>query len=387
MPATKLNNLIYRARIALPWGVPRLEKDPRLIVQGSPLHNRSDYVRLLRRHHVLGSAALLRDPMHRVILLCSSARPAHAVTEHSLFRVASITKMAASLAALRAVDEGRLALDVPIRSFLSAQSSLPELEGVTLRHLLSHTSGLKDPENLETALNRELPFPEILPGCRASAPGEMFRYSNLGFGLIGSLLEAVYHQPVSIILRQLVFQPLGMNATLSAADLDPSAIVPITRIWPWNPGKDLILTSLGSRPITAPDPLRHYGFTSGAMYVDLPSLERLTDCLMHQGIPLLRPEIGALMAEKHAEYGSVSPTLSYGFGLLRIQDHSLSGSIILGHQGFAYGCADGAFWEEGTDRMILFLNGGCSEARTGRLGLANRDMLRWALKTEMPSWT
>ena len=189
-----------------------------------------------------------------------------------------------------------------------------------------------------------------------------------------------------MILRQLVFHPLGMNATLSAAELDPAAIVPITRIWPWNPGKDLIQTPLGARPIMAPDPLRHYGFTSGAMYVDLPSLERLTDCLMHQGLPLLDTKLGALMAQKHAEYGSVSPALSYGLGLLRIQDHALSSSVILGHQGFAYGCADGAFWEEGTDRMILFLNGGCSEARIGRLGLANRDMLRWALKKEMPSW-
>lgn len=48
---------------------------------------------------------------------------------------------------------------------------------------------------------------------------------------------------------------------------------------------------------------------------------------------------------------------------------------------------DGAFIEEETGRAVVFLNGGASEARTGRLGLVNRDVLQWALKQEMPSWT
>ena len=92
------------------------------------------------------------------------------------------------------------------------------------------------------------------------------------------------------------------------------------------------------------------------------------------------------MTKEHAVYGRLSPTLSYGLGLLMIRDPKLSSSRILGHQGFAYGCADGAFWEEATGRIMITLNGGCSEARTGRLGLANRDFLRWAFRKELPSW-
>ena len=88
----------------------------------------------------------------------------------------------------------------------------------------------------------------------------------------------------------------------------------------------------------------------------------------------------------HVSYGKLSPTLSYGLGLLRVHDPSLAGHDLIGHQGFAYGCVDGAFWEEGTERLLLFLNGGCSEARTGRLGVANRDMARWAFRKELESW-
>ena len=92
------------------------------------------------------------------------------------------------------------------------------------------------------------------------------------------------------------------------------------------------------------------------------------------------------MKKEHADYGKLSPTLSYGLGLLIIRDPSLSDSRILGHQGFAYGCVDGAFWEESTGRLLITLNGGCSEARTGRLGLSNRDFIRWAFRKELPSW-
>lgn len=60
---------------------------------------------------------------------------------------------------------------------------------------------------------------------------------------------------------------------------------------------------------------------------------------------------------------------------------------ILGHQGFAYGCVNGAFYEEGTGRRVILLNGGASEARMGRLGRINRDILRWALREDNDAWT
>ena len=72
--------------------------------------------------------------------------------------------------------------------------------------------------------------------------------------------------------------------------------------------------------------------------------------------------------------------------MLFIRDPALSSGRIVGHQGFAYGCADGAFFEEDTGRILITLNGGASEARQGRLGLLNRDLLRFAFKKEVPSW-
>ena len=386
MPTTRFKNMVYRAE--LPLRAPRLERSPELQVSGE-VRTLPEYIGLLRKNHVLGSSLLLKGGDRRAVVLCSSGNPPHPVREDSLYRVASITKMAASLAALAAVSEGKLDPESPVLPYFSGVSDIPSLRDVTLLHLLSHTSGLKDPPNLENALLAGKTFLEILKqdGTRVSPPGSEFHYSNLGFGLIGCLLEAVYDLPIPEIMDRLVFAPLGMNAYIDASALNPDRIVPITRILPYRPGSDLLVTPLGKIPLNHPDPLRHYGHTAGAMYLDLRSLEKLTDCLQAGGAPLIPPELGSGMTRKHASYGKISPTLSYGLGMLIIRDSTLSEGRILGHQGFAYGCADGAFWEENSGRTVLFLNGGASEARKGRLGLCNYDVLRWALRKEMPEWS
>ena len=122
------------------------------------------------------------------------------------------------------------------------------------------------------------------------------------------------------------------------------------------------------------------------MYTDLPSLTRLVCCIRDGGDPLLSRQYSGYMKKEVSSYGSLSPTLAYGSGLLIIRDRRISDAPVFGHQGFAYGCVDGAFWEETTGNIIISLNGGCSEARTGRLGIANLDLCRWTFRKEMPQW-
>ncbi len=386
MPTTKLSNMVYRARIAIPWHIPGLERHPQMSVDGSPLFSERKYLHILRKHHVLGSAAMLDDSTRNVTILTSSGNPKHEITAQSVFRVASITKMASALAALVAVEAGKLSLKAPISSYLSEFGKIPGLDRISLFHLLSHTSGIEDPVGLEEALLREESIVNILPASIRYDPGQRFQYSNLGFGIVGCLLESVFHQSVEEVFQQIIFKPLHMKATLSASTLNEEQIVPITRIYPWHKNGDLRVTPLGKKPILDPAPFFHYGYTAGAMYVDLSSLRELLLCLMQNGSPLLHSDLGSMFSQQHAQYGKISPQLSYGLGLLRIDDPTISSSLILGHQGFAYGCADGAFWEKDTGRMVLFLNGGASEARRGRLGLCNYDILRWALREEMPQW-
>ena len=384
MPTTKLKNILYRT--ALPFFAPNCPKHPITSVSGrEPVFSR-DLESLHRRHHVLGSAVLLSSFGEHCLICTSSVNPEHKAYPETLFRVASITKTATAVLCGRLIDERILDPDRPVGEYFNDESARSALEGITMRHLLSHTSGIIDPPGLEQSVVNGRPFPEILPDERRFTPGSSFHYSNFGFGLIGCVLEALLSAPVGQIFREKLFEPLQMNASLEACLLPVDSIMPVTRILPYTKGRDVVVTALGSRPLLSPDPLRHFGHTAGSMYTDVLSLQKLLNVLIREDDRFLSAYWKNEMLTGHASYGNLSPTLSYGLGLLRISDPSLSDGLIYGHQGFAYGCVDGAFWEESTGRSVIMLNGGAGEGRTGRLGLLNRDIIRWAFRKEMPAW-
>ena len=385
MPTSKIKNILYR--FALPLAAPGPDANCLLSTAGGHLIHENVYRKIIRKHHVLGSVLLLSDGAQSVTVYSRSLRPEHNPLISPVFRVASITKMATALMALICVQKHLIDLDVPVQSVMPREfRDSEELNGVTLRHLLSHTAGLKDPPDMEQSLLAHRSVLDVLKGCRVSKPGEIFRYSNLGFGLIGCVIEELLQESVISAFDHYLFRPLGSRATLNPNLIREEQIMPVTRVLPYHHGCDIRITALGREQFKSPDPFLHYGHTAGSMYTDIDSLRKLMQCLMKRGEPLISQELGLEMTKIHASYGKLSPTLSYGLGLLRINDSKLSDSSIWGHQGYAYGCADGAFWEEKTGRLMIFLNGGCSEARVGRLGLCNRDLLNFAFRKEIPSW-
>jgi CubicO group peptidase (beta-lactamase class C family) len=119
------------------------------------------------------------------------------VTPDSTFKVASNSKAVTAYIALRLVDQGMLALDEPLDSYLS-QPFLPQEEYrpvVTLRHTLSHTSGMG-----RTGISRKVRFP----------PGAGYSYSPSGFVYTQKVVEEVTGQSLEELGQELVFQPLGM---------------------------------------------------------------------------------------------------------------------------------------------------------------------------------
>lgn len=386
MPTNPVKNLIYRALL---FRAPSPYKLMRHEASGQELNHLPYYEHLMVRHHVLGATLLLDDGDRRAVLNTTVTVPMHKAQEDTLYRVASITKMATALVTLSCIAEGLFTLDAPIRPLLPETAHAAVLDGVTVRHLLSHTSGLTDVPAMDAAMREGRSFDDVLadPAIRACEPGKRLIYSNFGFGLLGCLLENVTGQSVEELFRHRLFAPLGMRATLDASTLDESLIMPISRVLPYHAGSDVTITALGRKPLESADPLRHFGHTAGAMYTDAASLAKLLRLIhlrgAHEGMQLIPAD---LMAEMTREQ-SATPTRRYGLGLVLLERPKLWPRRLLGHQGFAYGCVDGAFIEEDTGRMVIFLNGGASEARKGKLGLVNQDVLRWALTKEMPSWT
>jgi CubicO group peptidase (beta-lactamase class C family) len=135
------------------------------------------------------------------------------VTPETVFEVASNSKVVTAYAALRLVDQGRLALDESLAASLVTPWLPPSsyAERITLRHVASHSSGLTD-SSLGT-VSKAIAF----------EPGSAFRYSGAGFLYMQEALEQVTDSSLEELARRLVFEPLGMESSSFAgrADLEP----------------------------------------------------------------------------------------------------------------------------------------------------------------------
>jgi CubicO group peptidase (beta-lactamase class C family) len=135
------------------------------------------------------------------------------------YRLASVSKQFTATAVLLLVANGRLALDDPLARFFAGTP--PRWRHVTVQHLLTHTAGLLDYEDLtppDTA--RPLRDQDVLDIVRPHAdgyhaPGAAFRYSNTGYCLLALIVAQVAGQPFAAVLRERIFAPLEMINTLA----------------------------------------------------------------------------------------------------------------------------------------------------------------------------
>jgi CubicO group peptidase (beta-lactamase class C family) len=147
------------------------------------------------------------------------------VTPQTLFQAASISKPISALAALRAVEAGKLNLDTDVNRYLKRweipSNSFTQRNKVTLRELLSHTAGMTVHGFGGYASNETLPtIEQVLDGAPPAnspavrvdiAPGTQWRYSGGGYVVVQELLEDVSGEPLSKILKEAVLVPLQMN--------------------------------------------------------------------------------------------------------------------------------------------------------------------------------
>jgi methyl acetate hydrolase len=159
------------------------------------------------------------------------------ITPDTIFRIASMTKPLTSLAALMLVEEGRLSLDDDVSRYLpafiapkvltrvdeatGALDTRPSAKRITLRHLLTHTSGIgyswSNPELAaaqritKAANDSELPL--------VHEPGERWTY-GASTRVVGDIVQKVTGQRIDALLQARVFTPLGMTET--AFDVDPA---------------------------------------------------------------------------------------------------------------------------------------------------------------------
>lgn len=136
------------------------------------------------------------------------------MTEETIFDAASLTKVTATAPSIwLLIGQGKIVLDAPVKTYI------PEFTGgwrdeITIRHLLTHTSGLRPDLTLTDKWSgfdeawRRIINEEVL-----QRPGAVFRYSDINFELLGEVVHRVSGEPLDQFARKHVFEPLGMRDT------------------------------------------------------------------------------------------------------------------------------------------------------------------------------
>ncbi|HEV7990300.1 MAG TPA: serine hydrolase domain-containing protein [Gemmatimonadaceae bacterium] len=152
------------------------------------------------------------------LAVLDSAQP---VTDTTVFRIASVTKEFTAAAILQLAERGTLSLDDPLRKWMPGWH--PDAGVITIRHLLSHTSGIVDvPYGSATARPVRLELARdfhdsLLAWPRADTlrfrPGTSWQYSNAGYQLLGRIIERASGQSYAAYVREHLLQPLGLRHT------------------------------------------------------------------------------------------------------------------------------------------------------------------------------
>jgi CubicO group peptidase (beta-lactamase class C family) len=267
------------------------------------------------------------------------------VDTRSLFRIASMSKSFTALAILQLRDAGKLRLDDPVSMYLPEMTNLTYLTTdaptITIRHLLTHSAGFPEdnPWGDRQLADSDQELMELIAGgvSFSNVPGIEFEYSNLGFALLGQIVQVVSGQEFQDYTSEHIFEPLGMHSTVWEFERATAERLALGYDW-----VDETWVNV---------PLEHHG-SFGAMGGLITSIEDFTAYVaLHLSAwpPRSDPDHGPLtrssLREMHQpwRFGSLMPGFrypngrecpsarSYAYGLGWMRD--CDGKVTIGHSG------------------------------------------------------
>ncbi len=233
------------------------------------------------------------------------------MTEDTIFDAASLTKVVACTpAVMLLVERGHLGLDDTVHSHL------PEFRGdgkeaVTVRHLLTHTSGLRpDIETRSDWTGRQTAIQKAAEEKLQAPPGTALRYSDINFFLLGEIVQRVSRQPLEVFVDRELFGPLRMTDTgfmPAASRIGRIAPTEVVNGKPW-------------RGVVHDPTARKMGGVAGhaGLFTTAADLARFARMLLHggelEGVRIFRPETVALMTRVQTP-ASLSARRGFGWDI------------------------------------------------------------------------
>ncbi|MFD4524429.1 serine hydrolase domain-containing protein [Streptomyces sp. NPDC058470] len=271
-----------------------------------------------------------------------------ALTTSDRFRVGSVSKTFTAVVLLQLVDEGKLALDASVNSYLPGL--LPD-DRITVRHLLSHRSGLYDYTNdmfaqtvpgFEAVRNKVFSYQDLvdlsLEKPPTNAPGAAYSYSNTNFVVGGMLIEKLTGQSVSTQYQQRIITPLNLTST--------SYVHPDTAIQGRH-ANGYLPPDEGGSLVDSTEQTVSWAQSAGAIISSTRDLNTFFSALLGGRL------MSAAQLAQMQQWTPVNSTQGYGLGLRR-RDLSC-GVSVYGHTGTVQGYYTYAFTSKDGKRSVTAL--------------------------------
>ena len=248
----------------------------------------------------------------------SGRQPVAVDPQKSLFRVASISKIPTSIAAMQLVEQGKVDLDADISAYLDFEIERRFDEPLTLRHLLTHSAGFDEKGSLTKTTDLEA-YVKNDPPAQVFAPGTTPGYSNYGMALAGYIVQRVSGQPFETYVREHVLEPAGMTTSTYEQPL-PAGLAGSLGPGYTSTGEEVSFELMGD-------------FPAGSLTVSAPDFAAFMNAQLSRSPKLLREETWEQMWSPglgEDKLGNRAKAGEMGLGYFDLSRH---GRRIVGHGG------------------------------------------------------
>lgn len=282
------------------------------------------------------------------------SNPTHSlITADSKFRIASITKQFTAAAILQLIEAGKLELSTPITTILVKLG--PYADGVTIKHMLTHTSGLPDYEDIANEASPDSFTDEDVYQvlCNVSTldfePGSAYHYSNTAYCLLAVAVRILSGLSFKDYLETNIFPPAGMT------DASVGAPSGTNRVYGFSPGGDgWVLHDQSKFTTTQGD---------GGIYASVNDLVQWQQNL-YQNKTIITPRSLELMCQPYVQTNYAAE--SYGFGIALT---TVAGETCFLHHGTSSGFENALFYLPELDiSMVILANFSGTDLNTITLG-------------------
>ncbi|MEV7885465.1 serine hydrolase domain-containing protein [Streptomyces sp. NPDC002817] len=308
-------------------------------------------LRTALRQGAPGAMARIDDggTVHRMVTGLADRKTRRTISTLDRFRIGSVTKTFSAVVLLQLRDEKKLKLDASVNRYLPGL--LPD-DRITVRHVLSHRSGLYDYTNdmfarsvpgFEAVRTKVFTYRQLvdrsLRHARTNSPGAAYSYSNTNFVVAGMLIEKLTGHSVGTAYQSRIIEPLRLRDTLY--------VHPSTKI----PGRHtrgyMTSDTAGAAPIDATRQTTSWAQSAGALISTAGDLNTFLSALLGGELT------SAKSLEQMERWWKVNSTTAYGLGLRR---RTLScGTSVYGHTGAVQGYYTYAFTSKDGRRSLSAL--------------------------------